>query len=129
MKAFNIVFCILFVISAALQYNDTDPYLWIPLYLYGAWLCYKAAKNHYLPRAYFFGIVVYLGMVVYFLIFKHGVIDWFEHHPAQDLVMTMKAEKPWIEETREVLGLMILVVVLAVDWLVAIRRKRNDSFT
>src|SRR5690606_16437793 len=102
MKAFNIVFCIVFLISAALQYNDTDPLLWIPIYLYGAWLCYMAARNRYLPRGYFLGLVVYLAMIVYFLVFKHGVVDWFQHHPAKDLVKTMKAEQPWIEETREV---------------------------
>ena len=43
MKIFNITFCILFVISAALQYNDPDPWLWIPLYLYGALLCWLAS--------------------------------------------------------------------------------------
>ncbi len=127
MKAFNIVFCIVFLISAALQYNDTDPLLWIPIYLYGAWLCYMAARNRYLPRGYFLGLVVYLAMIVYFLVFKHGVVDWFQHHPAKDLVKTMKAEQPWIEETREVMGLMILVVVLAIDWLVATKRKRLNA--
>ena len=127
MKAFNIVFCILFVISAALQYNDVDPYLWIPIYLYGAWLCYMAARNRYPSAAYFYGIIVYLALIVYFLVFKHGVVDWFQHHPAQDLVKTMKAGKPWIEETREVMGLTILVVVLAVDWFVAMRRKRRTN--
>ena len=127
MKAFNIVFCIVFLISAALQYNDVDPYLWIPIYLYGAWLCYMAARNRYLPGAYLLGIGIYLALVAYFLIFKHGVVDWFQHHPAKDLVKTMKAEKPWIEETREVLGLMILVVVLAVNWLVATKRKRLNA--
>lgn len=124
MKAFNIVFCILFIISAALQYNDVDPYLWVPIYLYGAWLCYMAARNRYLTRSIGFGMLAYLALIVYYLVFKHGAIDWFQHHPAQDLVKTMKAEKPWIEETREVMGLMILVAVLAVDWFVGRKRKQ-----
>ncbi|WP_262249662.1 transmembrane 220 family protein [Parapedobacter soli] len=124
MKTFNIVFCILFLISAALQYNDVDPLLWIVLYGYGAWACYMAARGRYLVRAYALGIVVYLGFVVYYLIFKHGVLDWLQNHEAKDLVQSMKADKPWIEETREVLGLLILIAVLAVDWVVAVKRKR-----
>ncbi|MFC3200182.1 transmembrane 220 family protein [Parapedobacter deserti] len=127
MKAFNIICCIVFVASAALQYNDEDPFLWMPLYLYGAWLCYLAAKGRYLWRAYALGIVIYSAFIVYFLVFKQGALDWFQHHPAKDLVKSMKAEKPWIEETREVLGLLILVAVLAINWIAAKRRNRRLS--
>lgn len=127
MKAFNIICCILFLISAGLQYNDVDPYLWIPIYGYGAWVCYMAARGRYLIWAYILGIVVYLSLVVYYFIFKHGAIEWFQHHAAKDLVQSMKAEKPWIEETREVMGLLIIVAVLAVDWIVAVKRKRSNA--
>ena len=127
MKAFNIIFGILFLISAGLQYNDVDPLLWIVLYGFGAWACFMAARGRYLIWAYASGIAVYLGFVVYFLIFKHNVLDWALHHEAKDLVQSMKADKPWIEETREVLGLMIMIAVLAADWMVAARRKRTSA--
>lgn len=126
MKIFNTVCCVLFLISAGLQYNDVDALLWIALYGYGAWACYMAARGRYLIWSYVSGIVVYLAFVVYYLIFKHGVIEWLQHHAAKDLVQSMKADKPWIEETREVLGLLILVSVLAVDWIVAARRKASS---
>ncbi len=125
MKAFNSIFCVLFLVSAALQYNDDDPYLWIPVYLYGAWLCYLAVRNIYLPWMYLLAFVGYLGMTIYYLIFKHGVIDWFQHHHASDLVQSMKADKPWIEETREVGGLLILLVVLAINWIASRRRVKR----
>jgi Transmembrane family 220, helix len=51
MKIFNILFCILFIISAALQYNDPDPYVWMPIYLYGAALCWLAFRGKYYPSA------------------------------------------------------------------------------
>ncbi|WP_257666614.1 transmembrane 220 family protein [Parapedobacter tibetensis] len=124
MKAFNIICSILFVLSAALQYNDEDPYIWIPIYLYGALLCYLAARKKYLPKAYLLGIVVYLGYAAYLLFFSQGVIDWFQHHPTKDLVQSMKADKPWIEETRELGGLLILIVTLAINWFVGWKRKR-----
>lgn len=125
MKFFNILFCILFLVSAALQYNDIDPYLWIPIYLYAAWLCYAAARNRYYPRAYLIGIVIYGALVAYYLVFKHGALDWFQHHETKDLVQSMKANKPWIEETREVMGLFILIVVLSIDWVAARKLTRK----
>jgi len=117
MKIFNILFCFLFIVSAALQYNDPDPYIWVPIYLFGAWICFLAAKKKYLPWTYLAGMVGYLGYAVYYLLCKHGVIDWAEHHHTRDLVQSMVADKPWIEETRELGGLLILVVVLAINWI------------
>ncbi len=123
MKAFNIICCILFLVSAGLQYNDEDPFIWIPLYGYAAWLCYLAAKKRYLPNAYLLGIVVYAAYAAYLLFYEHGVIDWFQHHQTKDLVQSMKAEQPWIEETREFGGLLILIVVLGINWFASRNNK------
>ncbi len=124
MKAFNIIFCVLFLFSAALQYNDEDPYIWIPLYLYGAWLCYLATQKRFPSIAYLLGFVVYSTYAAYLLFYREGVMDWFQHHPSKDLVQSMKADKPWIEETRELGGLLILIVTLGINWIFARRRKR-----
>ena len=116
MKAFNIIFCLLFVFSAALQYNDPDPYVWMPIYMYGAVLCWLAFRNKYYPKAYLIGIFIYLGYAIYLFFAKDGVLDWINKHNAEDIAATMKAEKPWIEETREFFGLIILIVVLAINF-------------
>jgi len=123
MKAFNIIFCLLFVFSAALQYNDPDPYVWMPVYMYGAVLCWLAFRNKYYPKAYLIGIFIYLGYATYLFFAKDGVLDWMNKHNAEDIAATMKAEKPWIEETREFFGLLILIVVLAIDYFYA--RKKS----
>lgn len=122
MKVFNLIFCLLFVFSAALQYNDPDPYLWIPIYMYGALLCWLAFRNKYYPKAYLIGIFIYFVYAIYLFFAKDGVLDWINKHNAEDIASTMKAEKPWIEETREFFGLMILIVVLASDYFYA-RKK------
>lgn len=122
MKALNVFFIIVFIFSAALQYNDPDPYIWVPIYLYGAWLCYQAFKGKYNRTLYLIGFTVY-GLYAVFLFFdKTGVLDWITEHNAESLVQSMKATKPWIEETREFGGLLILIVALAINtiWL---RRK------
>ena len=47
MKIFNFFFVIVFIVFAALQYNDPDPYIWVPLYLYAALLCWLATKKKF----------------------------------------------------------------------------------
>ena len=116
MRIFNLIFCILFVLFAVLQYNDPDPYLWIPIYLYAAVLCWLAFKKQFYPKAYVFGIIAYLVYAGYLFFTKDGVIDWYKDHDAENLVQTMKAEKPWIEDTREFGGLLILILVLTINY-------------
>ncbi|TWR29204.1 hypothetical protein FPZ43_09525 [Mucilaginibacter pallidiroseus] len=123
MKIFNIIFCVLFILFAALQYNDPDPYVWMPIYLYAAALCYLAARGNYVPKAYFAGIVVYTVYAAYLLFDKTGVINWLTAHSDDSMVQTMKAQKPWIEESREFFGLVILIVVLAVNWIKSRQQK------
>jgi len=123
MKVFNLLFCLLFVISAGLQYNDPDPYIWMPIYLYGAVLCWLAFRNKFYPKAYLIGIAVYLVYAIGLFFWKDGVLDWMTKHSAEDIAATMKAEKPWIEETREFFGLVILIVVLLINYFYSRKRK------
>ena len=124
MKIFNILFCVLFLISAGLQYNDPDPYIWMPIYLYGAVLCWLAFRNQYYPKAYVAGIIIFSGYALYYFFTDNGVLDWIQKHNAENIAATMKASTPWIEETREFFGLVILIVVLTVNLVYAKRKSR-----
>jgi hypothetical protein len=73
MKVFNILFSLLFLIFAGLQYNDPDPYIWIPIYLYAAALCWLAFRNKFYPAAYLFGIAIYAAYALY--LFDGVLID------------------------------------------------------
>ena len=126
MKIFNIIFIILFIVSAALQYNDPDPYVWIPIYLYAALLCYWATRKRYNPALYVAGLVVYTGYAIYLFFNKTGVLNWVKEHQAENIVQTMKATKPWIEETREFFGLLIVIVVLIIN-MVWLRRSSKAA--
>jgi hypothetical protein len=126
MKIFNIVFIILFVLFATLQYNDPDPYIWIPIYLFAAYLCYQAIKRRYQPFLYTIGFVVYISYAVYLVFEKSGVINWATAHNTESLVQTMKAEKPWIEATREFGGLVIILFVLLIN-MFYLRKPRNAN--
>ena len=123
MKALNIFFIVLFIFSAALQYNDPDPYVWMPIYLYGALLCYLAIKGKYNRVLYIIGFIAYGAYAIGLFFDKTGVFDWIQEHHAENIVQTMKATKPWIEETREFFGLLILIAALLIN-MIWLRKKK-----
>ncbi|MES1216750.1 MAG: transmembrane 220 family protein [Bacteroidota bacterium] len=125
MKIFNIFFCLVFILFAALQYNDPDPYLWMPIYLYTSVLCWLAFKNKFYPRAYWIGIILYAAYAIYKVFDQNGLLDWIEKHNAENIAETMKAQKPWIEESREFFGLLILIGVLVINLIYAKRKSRK----
>jgi hypothetical protein len=125
MKIFNYFFCVTFVVFAALQYNDPDPYIWVPIYIYAAVLCWQAARNKFYPKAYWIGIIVYAAYAVYKAFDENGLVDWIKKHNAENIAETMKAQKPWIEESREFFGLLILIAVMVINLIVAKRRSRK----
>ena len=125
MKVFNIVFIVLFILFAAVQYNDPDPYLWMPIYLYAAFLCWQAIKKKYNPTLYVIGLSLYGLYALYLLFDKTGVLDWASEHKAENIAETMKATKPWIEETREFFGLVIVMGVLIINMIWLKKMKAN----
>ncbi|MGN6494259.1 MAG: transmembrane 220 family protein [Agriterribacter sp.] len=122
MKILNLIFCFLFIVSAALQYNDPDPYLWMPIYLFGAAACGLAFRNKFYPKVYVVATLLFLGYAVYLFVIKDGVWDWMTQHNAENIAETMKAEKPWIEDTREFFGLAILIALLMINYWYAKKR-------
>lgn len=127
LKIANYLFFLLCLISAGLQYNDPDPYIWIPIYLYTGILCLQAAGGKFYPKLYFWGLIVYGIYALYLFFDKTGVLNWAQEHNAQDIAATMKADKPWIEETREFFGLAILMIMLAVNWIFYNNKKSRRS--
>ena len=123
MKVFNLIFFVLFLLFAALQYNDPDPYVWIPLYLFAAILCWQAFRRQFYPALYLTGIVGYTLYAAYLFFSKDGMLDWMQEHQAENIAQEMKATKPWIEATREVMGLVIMIVVLSINYFYSRRYK------
>ena len=127
MRVFNLVFSVLFVLFAALQYNDPDPYVWMPIYLYAAILCWFAFRKRYFPSAYLVGLSIYAVYAIYLFVAEDGVWDWITRHNAANIANTMKAEQPWIEETREFFGLVMLIVVLLIDYFYGKRKSEQPA--
>jgi Ca2+/Na+ antiporter len=96
----------------------------MPVYLYGAILCFLALKKRYNIFLYTIGLLVYTGYAVYLVYEKDGVLTWLNKHNTENILQSMKATKPWIEETREFLGLLILIVALIINMIWLFRSKR-----
>jgi hypothetical protein len=115
----NLVFTGLFLLFAALQYNDPDPWIWIPIYALAAWLCYRYASGGRPRQATLLLIFFCIAYGAYLFMETDGVFSWATEHHAENLVQTMKATKPWIENTREFGGLIIVIIVLGLNYLSA----------
>jgi hypothetical protein len=78
---------------------------------------------------YIIGFIGYIAYGIYLFFDKSGVLDWIVEHHSENIVQTMQATKPWIEETREFFGLVIVIAVLLVNmfWLKKKKHKKRPA--
>lgn len=103
MRVFFGILSGVFALFAYWQYNDPDPQWWIPLYGVVSIYCALAAGGRVYRPAVWVWLVLCMGWAFWLL---PEVLDWAQRG-APSIVETMKAEKPWIEYTREFLGLLL----------------------
>lgn len=115
MKAFNILFGLVFFSFAILQYNDVDPYLWIPIYASAAAICILNSRGKYNFKLHLAMATFCVVYALFLFVNTDGVFSWINEHETENLVQSMKATKPWIEQTREFGGLMIILLVSIVN--------------
>ena len=121
MKVLNLVLAVMFVIFAFVQVNDPDPVVWILIYGVMAVACIFAAFDHYYR-------IVSIGLLIIFVAYSSvsfsGVVEWLKSDDKSMLFDDIaKMQYPYIEESREFLGLFICVVVLIMHLVRA--RKKN----
>ncbi len=85
-----------------------------------------AARNKAISKTlYNLGFVLFGAYAVYKLFDANGIIDWIKYHNASSIASTMKAEQPWVEESREFFGLVIILGVLAINYFKAYPNKKS----
>jgi hypothetical protein len=113
MKVINFFLAVVFVLFAFVQVNDPDPVIWILIYGAMAVICVLAMFSFY-PRKFLIGLLVLF--VLYGLVFIPGVIEWLKQDNKSALFDEIaKMRHPYIEETREFLGLFICIAVLVLQ--------------
>lgn len=101
-KVFNAIFLIIYVLSAAVQYNDPDTLLWASTYLSAAAMCAlqtRAKLPRWLPPALLVLSVVWIGTLLPSIVGQVSLEEIFE-----SLSMKTKA----VEEAREIGGLCLV---------------------
>ncbi|MEO7989774.1 MAG: transmembrane 220 family protein [Chryseolinea sp.] len=115
MKIFNIVFALIFLSFVYVQFNDPDPILWIAIYGSMVVMCTLAIFKRYPRPAYIVLILLFAGYSIRYI---PSVLVWFRQEHLSDLFDEVaKMEHLYIEESREFLGLMICVFVLAFNFI------------
>ena len=111
MKITNFILTLIFLLFAFVQINDPDPILWILIYGNMAVLCvlamFKMRFMYWLAAT----IVLY---GIYAALLINGAWEWLQS-PDRSLLFDdlAKMQYPYIEETREFLGLLICITAAA----------------
>ena len=112
MRILNWTLAALFVLFAAVQYNDPDPYIWAPIYLFCAWVCGYAAMGKYHQKVILIGLI---PITLYMICYIPDFIDWIKMG-MPSIVETMKADRLYVELTREFGGLLICIAALVFEY-------------
>jgi hypothetical protein len=122
MKAVNLFLAAMFLVFAFVQINDPDPAVWIIIYGAMAVICVLVAFRIY-PRIV---MAALLGCyLIYSFFFYRGLVEWLAQDDKSVLFDDIaKMEYPYIEESREFLGLMICIIVLVIHLILSRRQKQ-----
>jgi len=123
MKVVNFILAFLFLVFAFVQVNDPDPVLWILIYGNLALLCVLAMFKMRYVSWIVATIVLYS---IYATRLATSAWEWFQS-PDRSLLFDdiAKMQYPYIEETREFLGLIICMVAAVIHLLT--NRKTTSS--
>lgn len=124
MKVLNLVLAVVFILFAFVQINDPDPVVWILIYGLMAVACILAAFGRFYP-------IVLIGLLAiytaYSFVSLSGVLEWLRSDDKSMLFDDIaKMQYPYIEESREFLGLFICILVLIMH-LIMYRVKARRS--
>jgi hypothetical protein len=115
-KVYSCLFlAFIFTLFAALQYNDPDPEVWIPIYMLVAISCITAI----------FHPIYKFVLIVLILVFVAGSAYLFPDQ-YQGVTMPMQQRVPAIEEARESLGL--LIAAGAFLWLFFLSYRKESAY-
>jgi hypothetical protein len=114
MKVVSSILALMFFSFAFVQLNDPDPVLWIIIYLSMAAICILAIFKKYYKIVM---AVLAAGCFIYAVILFPGLVEWLQTENKSLLFDDIaKMQHIYIEESREFLGLIICLAVLAVYW-------------
>ncbi|MBP9887633.1 MAG: transmembrane 220 family protein [Leptospiraceae bacterium] len=109
MRITNFILSFMFLLFAAVQYNDPDPLIWICIYTYAAIMCLLAGLGKYYKILLIAGI---LFSFVWAITLAASIFLAFKNYGAGSLFSFSMIKDTEVEEARESLGLIIVSAVL-----------------
>ena len=124
MKITNGILAVLFGYFAVVQLNDPDPVIWVLVYGFTIMICVQAMLGR--SKQYFLivGAVTFIALAATRL---EGLIGWIRSEQHGEIFGEMIYDKPYIEETREFLGLAIALAAVIYNWIMLRRQKRRAA--
>ncbi|MFQ5995613.1 MAG: transmembrane 220 family protein [Acidiferrobacterales bacterium] len=120
-RVVNIGLTLLFVLAMAVQFNDPDPLLWVTIYGLVVVVAGLAVfSKYYIPLILILLVICAAGS----LYLMPSVFELFARHDAGDIMAKMAPDRPYIEEARESLGLLIAAIALAYFYVLARKSRR-----
>ena len=111
MKVLYVLFTLIAIVFAYLQFNDPDPYIWVPIYLLVALIAGMASLGKYNKLLIWITIILFIGCCLYEMPY---LIEWLSQHREDNLLHDMQDDKPWVEHSREFGGLFICLIMLLI---------------
>jgi uncharacterized membrane protein len=111
-KIFFAFWSVAFLLFAYWQLNDSDPWIWVPVYIIAAIFSFLAFKNIY-PMAPL-GVIIVICCIFAVYLFPESVGDWINFEIEQK-DLSMKTQNS--EEARETFGLLIIAFILTIAFL------------
>jgi hypothetical protein len=108
MRVLNLVFLALYILSAAVQYNDPDPMRWIALYGAAAVACIVAMSRpapRWLSALVAAFSIAWIALLVPRVLGQVGISEMFQERGMATMA---------IEEGREAIGLILVVIWMIV---------------
>jgi hypothetical protein len=99
---FNAIFLIIYLLSAAVQYNDPDGLLWAAIYLAAAGMCamqFRKNSPRWLPRALLLVSVVLIGALLPSIVGQVSL---------EEIFASISMQTRAVEEAREIGGLLLV---------------------
>jgi hypothetical protein len=108
-KIINYILFIIFLLFAVIQLNDPDPLVWFSIYGIVA-LVFLVANFRNIPRRLVWIFII--GLLAYASFHFNYFLDWLKIEDKNEIFGEMVYQKPYLEGTREFLGLLIAVSAL-----------------
>ncbi|MDX2197126.1 MAG: transmembrane 220 family protein [Cytophagales bacterium] len=96
------------------QYNDPDPWLWMLLYTIASIIMFFAGMGIQSVAVIIFAYLIYGTGFVWL---APSVVEFITKEQGNNFMMQMNNEKMYIEETRECLGLFIILIFISLIWI------------